>query len=435
LHQTDVGRPVRRDGSIRAEDIRLFLVSRYGVVVTNEEVETTILPGFGGRKLNVASCPLHDATAAEQPLPKSDVCNTNLHRVRRGCDHPAPKLGEKPVREGSGHAMEVDDQSDRASVEDFDGECIDLMELVTMLLIPTVCKASIQHFYRKERDKASSFETDKGTSKSSMAALPEGVIPAPEDMIEYVLKVLLHDVFGTSRLGPILSIESLRQVCRAYGEESMAQDDELLAEMISAAKKPRIEKMRGAGEDDLELEGQSAKQELDADEAFVLDADAFARGLSHDIHLYDIRNETSPTTHFDDVFLTHQLEKLTRSQKRLQRQQYAQPSAANAFASFVRRNVFGASSHMPNDVQGQSAEENTKRASTQAELPVPQSASSSMGLWNEQSLHETLVFSSPLKRKYTASTIDITAGTYRSKGLFVALWATVLITYFGYVSW
>ena len=47
LHQTD-STEVRKDASIKAEDIRLFLCSRYGIIVDDDQVQKTILSGLGG---------------------------------------------------------------------------------------------------------------------------------------------------------------------------------------------------------------------------------------------------------------------------------------------------------------------------------------------------------------------------------------------------
>jgi hypothetical protein len=46
LHQT--GNHVRPNGSIKDEDIQLYLKSRFGIVVTLEQVRSTILHGFAG---------------------------------------------------------------------------------------------------------------------------------------------------------------------------------------------------------------------------------------------------------------------------------------------------------------------------------------------------------------------------------------------------
>ena len=88
-----------------AEDVRLFLSSRYGIVVSNEEVRDTIFEGLAG---------------------------------------------------GSG-----------------DDGCLDLMEVVAILLIPTLLKAS---------------------NEQENVALPNGVVETPRGMLEYVLRMILHDV-------------------------------------------------------------------------------------------------------------------------------------------------------------------------------------------------------------------------------------------------
>ena len=50
LHQT--GKNLRTDGSIRADDVAKFLMSRYGIKVTDDEVTETIAKGFGGGGLS-----------------------------------------------------------------------------------------------------------------------------------------------------------------------------------------------------------------------------------------------------------------------------------------------------------------------------------------------------------------------------------------------
>jgi hypothetical protein len=83
----------------------LFLSSRYGIQITEEEVCSTILQGLGGG---------NDAD-----------------------------------------------------------ECIDVMELTAILLIPTIIKAADQ---------------------LAGCRIPTGVVKAPSGMLEYVLKTILHDV-------------------------------------------------------------------------------------------------------------------------------------------------------------------------------------------------------------------------------------------------
>jgi hypothetical protein len=46
LHQTDLRGGIRKDASIRPEDVRLFLLSRYGISVTNSHVQDAIFSGL-----------------------------------------------------------------------------------------------------------------------------------------------------------------------------------------------------------------------------------------------------------------------------------------------------------------------------------------------------------------------------------------------------
>jgi hypothetical protein len=194
LHQTCPNQ-VRQDGSIDASDVRLFLRSRYGILVEEEEVRKTVILGLGGG--------------------------------------------------------------------DSEEEIIDLMEVVSMLLIPTILKAT-----RMEVEETSPLS----------APLPTGVVPPEPDLIKKVLKMILEDVTGSST-PPKLDCVLISKIFQAYGEMDLARDTKLHEEMIQAANP--------LGEDDP-----------------TLDLEAFANGLVHDIQEYDIKNEIRCTTNFDDVLLT-----------------------------------------------------------------------------------------------------------------------------------
>jgi hypothetical protein len=102
----------------------------------------------------------------------------------------------------------------------------------------------------------------------------------------------------------------------------------------------------------------------------MLDTDTFATALTYDIRLYDVHNEVRLATSIDDIFLKHQMDGVSGRDK---------------------------------DV-------------TLTEM--------------EEDERGSLALTDALVTKYTAPAIDNTAGTYRSKGLMVFLWATVLISYF-----
>jgi hypothetical protein len=186
LHQT--GLTLREDGSIKDEDIKAYLRSRFGIEVTVEEVRWNILQGFGG--------------------------------------------------------------------SDGDGEVIDLMELTAIILIPLLLKAAM-------------LQQGQG--------LPPDVIPPPDLLLETVLQIILHDVTGRRDGYQELSPTFVKKMLTVYGETSMAQDDGLIHEMIQAAN------------------GTSGTEG-------VFDVQSFAEALTRDVRLYDIANETCPSTSMQDVF-------------------------------------------------------------------------------------------------------------------------------------
>jgi hypothetical protein len=103
------------------EDIRLFLLSRYGIDVTVEHVRETVIQGLAGAGGN------------------SDAS---------------------------------------------DDECIDLMEMVAILLIPTILKAA----------QLETKHTDDGTTTAPRQQLhPKLVLPRP-GLLDFVLSMILQDV-------------------------------------------------------------------------------------------------------------------------------------------------------------------------------------------------------------------------------------------------
>ncbi|GKY91070.1 hypothetical protein MPSEU_000079800 [Mayamaea pseudoterrestris] len=195
LHQTDCDE-LRRDCSIQADDIRLFLRSRYGIVVETETVHSVIMSGLGG---------------------------------------------------GSGKASSKMNNGNEA-----DDEVIDLMELVALLMIPTLLKARLQQL---------------------QDSLPEGVIKPPHGLLEYVLKIILHDTTGCSAFKP-LDADLLKAILISYGEDDLASNEDLIEDMLAATNG-----------------------------ATKLDTNAFADGLTGDVQLFDINNEARLTTLYEDVFV------------------------------------------------------------------------------------------------------------------------------------
>jgi len=127
-------------------------------------------------------------------------------------------------------------------------DCIDLTEMLALLLIPTLIKASRQD----------------DTDKEDLALAP------PKGLLQYVLNIILHD-FTNSIEPKQLDKEMLAMIFRSYGEKDMADDDNLLEEMIATA---------GGGK----VMDEEAP-------ILMLDKDSFSHALTSDLQLYDIENE------------------------------------------------------------------------------------------------------------------------------------------------
>jgi hypothetical protein len=204
LHQTSPN-GVRKDASITATDIRIFMRSRYGIIVEEEEVRKTVLSGLGG--------------------------------------------GESDL------------------------EIIDLMEVVAILLIPTILKAA-------------HVETDKDSPLSK--PLPDGVLPPEPELIQKVLTMMLEDVTGNVRPKP-LNEQLIASFFEAYGEMDLARNTTLHKAMVQAANPS----------------GKSNAK---------LDLNAFAFALTHDIEEYDLKNEIRTTSNMDDVLLTRRRHEIVDGQ-------------------------------------------------------------------------------------------------------------------------
>lgn len=161
----------------------------------------------------------------------------------------------------------------------------------------------------------------------------------------------------------------IRRILAAYGEVSLAKDTNLVNEMYHAAL--GLEEAKGDGEHPTNKPAVVSEP--------MLNMAAFAEALTHDIRLYDIRNEIRLTTNFDDVYF---------DDRALQEREEAAMATVTNESDLLRVH--------------------REAKSMRAKLDV----------------------SEELNRVNTIPAIDITAGTYRSKGLLVMLFSTIMITYF-----
>lgn len=116
------------------------------------------------------------------------------------------------------------------------------------------------------------------------------------------------------------------------------------------------------GEVDLASNEALVEEMLQACDEDTLNVQAFSNGLTHDVQLYDIRNEARQSTNYDDVFLTK--------------------------------------NHRDSWIEHDEEE----------------------GVLPRNEVQERQSLSKTLKRKFTAPGIDMVVGTFRSKTLMVLLW-------------
>ena len=131
-----------------------------------------------------------------------------------------------------------------------DEECIDLTEVVAILLIPELIKA---------------------------AGMPDMQI------IGEVLGMILKDTVGSTSPRK-LDRKLISDVFTAFGEQDLVCNEDLMDEMILAAS--------AVGEYDVEEDGAGV----------TFDKYSFARALTSDVQSYDVNCETTLTTHYFDVF-------------------------------------------------------------------------------------------------------------------------------------
>jgi len=157
---------------------------------------------------------------------------------------------------------------------DGEDDCIDIVEIVAILIIPYLSK-----LVQNEKDEKS-LKHDL-MNNWELKALKVGeearatMMADADDIISKVLKIILLDSIGSEHPPP-LTKDLLRTIFARYEEIELIQDDDLLDEMIEVASGGR--------------------------ENALLDHEAFARALTDDIKKYDARKESRVSTHYEDVF-------------------------------------------------------------------------------------------------------------------------------------
>lgn len=267
LHQT--GEELRKDGSIDAADIKMFLISRYGIDVTKNEINATIMKGFGGGGISEADGDTMDLTELVAML-----LIPTLVKTKRGMDERNKKSNTTTFGGVSGVADEANKYSTQTygayrvshgnTVDDFENNRPEGQSATTI-----------------DFDHISSFQGDRmvDSNESFVVRDDSQAKNGTKKLFEFVLKMILADTIHhtSSSSPPPITVDLLRSIFLFYGERDVAADTDLLESMVQLAN--------NAGD--------------------TLDDRVFAYCCTSDVQLYDSDWEQRMTSTYVDVFETH----------------------------------------------------------------------------------------------------------------------------------
>ena len=287
LHQTCLP-DVRKDATISASDIKLYLRSRYGLVINDEEA-TDIVRGLGG----TTKLYYNQRDSVEESLDDGSVSSSGAEE----CDE-ISKITASQGRES------VDQTHDE--IKDY----LDMVQTMSCLLVPKLAReamalSSLQH----RTDQCDEGNEDKSV-ESKQLDIEEQChenelvrIPSEqESLIKRVLKIILCKLqsrapsqlskSSTRFLGSLsgTKVETttfandtstrdfVRDLLKVFGEVNEASNDELIDEMVSCAFSSQ--------------EGSNT----------CFDEHTFANALTFDLSQWPVASEDNLSTPFHDVF-------------------------------------------------------------------------------------------------------------------------------------
>jgi len=272
-------------------------MSRYGIKVTEEEVKTRIICSFGECSTQQKS-QVVGTTDQQQQLSNDDQQRNRseaewsefidvMYKKEEGLGEPLLSSARNSNDVENGHESSDSIQSDSSSSEqgNKDKGSMDLSQVLALLLIPLLLKAEKSLLEQKEEDThhsilPPSFNNVRKHTERGDKHWPDA------DLIDNTLRMMLCNATGDQNPQP-LTKELLRQLLRYYFTDGeLADDENLLDEMLSIAKGNSIENGRD-------------------DEEIIFDQYKFVRALTHDAQRYNIDNENSQNTNYVDVFKTY----------------------------------------------------------------------------------------------------------------------------------
>jgi hypothetical protein len=353
----------------KADDVKAYLMSRYGIDVPIDIVRCTILQGLGGGCGNTDVIDLMElASIILIPiLLKSAAAVKDKETVR------SRRLLQGTTEEAIEHTYNESNKTTSANnideAESYFGSMWNRMA--------SLFQSSDEKVYG-DSPVAESDPDILGRDPT----LPDGVLLPPEDLFDFISKVILHDITGDSKPKP-LTIDFIKDILRMYGEYDISGSDQLVQDMMDCASKV-------AGSEDND-DPESNQGNVRGNDLTIFNGNLLSQIATFDVQKYDLSNENKMTTLYDDVFPPQ----LTLRGKQ-------NPYTVTQGDTFDHN--FTDSNENTNNNGGQHDE-----------------------FGND--LYTTKI---ALKRKFIAPAIDVTAGTFRSKSLIVLLWGVAILNFCAY---
>eukprot|EP00978_Attheya_sp_CCMP212_P018974 scaffold52562_cov54-Attheya_sp.AAC.1 len=277
LHQTSPD--LRPDGSIDQTDIALFLRSKYGIDMTEEDVRDVILRGLStGSLLLFDHDDIHDNNNSNSNSSATDISGTTHNTDTNNNIHALKSRRSKNNNES----------------------ILDLAEVVAALIIPDLIKAAA---VTTSNTHASNNCGENETAVEAILVEDEDNNNSPpRDMLSIVLESILKTTFGYNSNNTnqefVINRDTVKEILLAFGEDGLAKNDRLIRDMVQQANIIAVGKSVSSSNDD-DDDDDDYDPELGPE---TLNCESFARALTSDVTAYQIEDDAKPTTTYADVF-------------------------------------------------------------------------------------------------------------------------------------
>ena len=177
---------------------------------------------------------------------------------------------------------------------------IDLVELMAALIIPNLMRLQRKHLDKKRAGTAhgkAKYLLDTDSSRSELVGKKKNQSKLQDnvDILKDVLSLMLEDCTGDA-VPKEIDENLVKDLLFGYGEGNLAQDHELVREMVDVAK-------AGSGSTNIALSSDKTATGEQGAVTALLDLDAFVAALTSDVaRKYDPGREKRRSTNFDDVW-------------------------------------------------------------------------------------------------------------------------------------